>query len=260
MVETHALRWSMDGRTILDQVDLAVRTGEIFGVVGPNGSGKSSLLRCLHRTQRPSAGVVRLGGRDVWTLRASAVARQIAVVLQDGEVSAGTTVAQLVELGRLPHQGLWGRHGVADERAVTRAVAATGVEPLWHRVVDHLSGGERQSAQLARALAQEPSVLMLDEPTNHLDLHHQESLLQLVRGLGLTTVVVLHDLSMASRLCDRLMVLDHGRVQAVGAPVDVLTADRLAEVWRVQATIMTGPSGDPLISPTGPIGPTAAMR
>lgn len=256
-VRADGVTWRLEGRAILDDVDLAVPEGAVCGVLGPNGSGKSSLLRCLFGALQPTEGTIQVGEHHVETANRRDLARHIAVVLQHGEIDPGTTVAQVVELGRLPHQGLFGRWGARDTSAVERARTATDICDLWERTVETLSGGERQRVHVARALAQEPAVLMLDEPTNHLDLLHQEQLLQLVRRLKVTTVVVLHDLSLAMRMCDSVLVLQDGRERAKGPPVEALNTDLIGEVWGVRAELLRCSTGDTVVAPTGTMNPQA---
>ena len=236
------LIWSVGPHRILDGVSLHASPGEVVGIVGPNGSGKSTTLRCLYRHLRPSSGTVVLNGEDIAKVSARSIARSIAVVLQDMEVDAGTTVAQVIALGRLPHQGLLARMSAADGNAIAGAEAHTGVAHLHNRDYRSLSGGERQRVQLSRALAQQPSVLLLDEPTNHLDLRFQFELVQTVKSLGVTTIAVLHDLALAAAFCDRLIVLESGRVVAQGPANGVLTVELIRDVWGVEVEILRSPS------------------
>ncbi|MDQ0785019.1 iron complex transport system ATP-binding protein [Streptomyces sp. B3I8] len=223
-------------RPILRDVSLDVRTGDVVGLVGPNGSGKSTLLRTVYRSLRPADGVVKVGEDDVWELSPRTAARRTAAVLQDpGGNTTGLTVAEIVALGRAPHHGLLGRDGPSDHEAVSDAIDRCGVRPLADREFASLSGGERQRVLLARALAQEPGLLVLDEPTNHLDVRARFELLDLIRATGVTTLAVLHDLDLAARLCDRLVVLHDGAVAAAGPVLEVLTPDLLADVFGVRA-------------------------
>ncbi|MFE7901196.1 ABC transporter ATP-binding protein [Streptomyces sp. NPDC057424] len=234
------------GRLVLDGVALAPETGSTVGVLGPNGSGKSTLLRLLAGMLAPASGVVTLDGTPLGDLPRRTVARRLAVVEQQSDTQVELTVEDVVRLGRVPHRRAWMPASADDERAVHAALERTGLDArsgqLWHT----LSGGERQRVQIARALAQEPRELLLDEPTNHLDIHHQLDLLTLVTGLPVTTVVALHDLNLAAMYCDRVVVLSSGRVVAGGAPGEVLTAELIAEVYGVRATVSReGPEGRP---------------
>ncbi|MGX2995789.1 ABC transporter ATP-binding protein [Streptomyces sp. JNUCC 64] len=231
------LRITLDDNPVLRDVSLEVHEGDVVGLVGPNGSGKSTLLRAVYRSLRPAEGVVRVGDDDVWTLSSRAAARRTAAVLQDAAGNtAGLTVAGIVALGRAPHHGLLGRDGPEDHRIVADAVDRCGVRHLADRDYASLSGGERQRVLLARALAQRPRLLVLDELTNHLDIRARFELLDLIRGTGVTTLAVLHDLDLAARLCDHLVVLREGRVAAAGPVLEVLTPALLADVFGVRAS------------------------
>jgi len=223
------------GTPILHDVDLEVHPGEFVGLIGPNGSGKSTLLRTIYRSVRPSDGVVLLGEKDVWSMSARTAARHTAAVLQNSPTPPGLTVREVAELGRTPHHGMFDRTGGADREIVDAALARTGMIDHADRIYGSLSGGERQRVLLARALAQEPRLLVLDEPTNHLDIRARFELLELVHTVGVTTLAVLHDLDLAARSCDRLVVLDHGRVVASGPVLDALSPAVLSDVFGVTA-------------------------
>ncbi|NNN31112.1 ABC transporter ATP-binding protein [Streptomyces sp. S3(2020)] len=231
------LHVTLDRNPILRDVSLQARKGAIVGLVGPNGSGKSTLLRTVYRSLRPADGVVRVGEDDVWELSPRAAARRTAAVLQDGGGNTtGLTVTEIVALGRAPHHGLLGRDGAEDRAIVSEAVDRCGVRPFADRDYTSLSGGERQRVLLARALAQNPRLLVLDELTNHLDIRARFELLDLIRATGVTTLAVLHDLDLAARLCDHLVVLREGEVAAAGPVLEVLTPGLLADVFGVSAS------------------------
>ncbi|MFB6813699.1 ABC transporter ATP-binding protein [Streptomyces sp. NPDC056347] len=234
---------ALDGTPVLHDVALDVAPGQVVGLVGPNGSGKSTLLRAVYRSLRPLAGVVEVGGTDVWRLSSRTAARRTAAVLQDGAGAGGLTVAETVALGRTPHHGVLGRDGESDRRAVAGAAESCGVASLADRDLSSLSGGERQRVLLARALAQAPELLVLDELTNHLDIRARFELLGLIRNTGVTTLAVLHDLDLAARICDGLVVLHHGRAVAAGPVLDVLTPDLFHEVFGVRAHAGRHPDG-----------------
>ncbi|MFJ6672283.1 heme ABC transporter ATP-binding protein [Actinosynnema sp. NPDC091369] len=229
-------RVTVDG--ILHGIDLHARDHEVHGIVGPNGSGKSTTLRCVYRALRPSGGVVLLGGRDVAATRARDTAEHLAALTQDSHVEFDFTVTEVVAMGRLPHRTTPGH----DAEVVAEALSRVDAAHLAHRGFLTLSGGERQRVLIARALAQQPKVLVLDEPTNHLDISHQLAVLSLVRGLGVTVLAVLHDLNLAAAYCDRLHVLDGGRVVRSGTPEEVLTPEVLHEVFDVRAHVVRHPA------------------
>ncbi|MFH9015424.1 ABC transporter ATP-binding protein [Streptomyces sp. NPDC017943] len=230
-----------DGRSLVHALSLTVPDGQVVGLVGPNGSGKSTALRCVYRALRPSSGTVWVGEQDLTRLPLRDSARTIAAMTQDGGVDFDFTVEEVVALGRAPHlrgnQALSRRERELCERAMERL----DIAHLAHRGVLTLSGGERQRVLLARALVQEPEILVLDEPTNHLDVRHQVDLLTMLRASGLTVLVVLHDLNLAAAACDRLGVLARGRLVASGAPADVLTTDLVGDVFGVQASVVPHP-------------------
>ncbi|MDA3630801.1 ABC transporter ATP-binding protein [Saccharopolyspora sp. WRP15-2] len=245
---------SLGGRPVLSDVDVEVRPGEVFGLVGPNGSGKTTLLRTLYRAVRPVAGTVEVAGLAAGGRRE--LARILAATTQETEARAALTVREVVSQGRVPHLGLLDRMSAADHEIVDSALRSTSLLDAAERDVRALSGGERQRVSIARALAQQPKVLVLDEPTNHLDLRHQYGVLALLRSLardGLTVLLTLHDLRLAVEFCDRLAVLDEGRIAATGTPSDVLEPDLLAEVFGVDARL-TSNNGRPSLDITGAIG------
>ncbi len=197
------------GRALVDGVTLDLRGGEMLGLIGPNGSGKSTLLRMIAGLIRPDAGQITLDGRPMRAHPPRAIARRIAMVAQMADTTDRITVRDAVALGRTPWLDAWHPWAQSDTDHVTRALARVDLTHLAGRDWSTLSGGERQRAHIARALAQDPQILLLDEPTNHLDIRHQLQVLDLVAGLGLSTVIALHDLNQAMR-CDRIAVLMDG--------------------------------------------------
>jgi iron complex transport system ATP-binding protein len=223
------------GHRLVHDIALTAESGRLVGLVGPNGSGKSTLLRCVYRALRPVVGTVRLDGTDLHAMDAREGARLLAALPQEASTEFDFTVAEVVAMGRLPHQRGSGRASAADTEVCTRALARVGADHLAGRGFLSLSGGEKQRVLIARALAQEPKVLVLDEPTNHLDIAQQLEVLALVRDSRLTVLTALHDLNLAAVHCDELYVIAGGRIVAAGAPHDVLTPDLLAEVFGVRA-------------------------
>ena len=228
------MHFAVGGREILNGIDLALQPGERLAVIGPNGSGKSTLLRCLYAWWKPSSGVVLLDGRDVFERSANERARDIAVLAQEAEGGLGLTAAEVVALGRLPHRGGWAKETPEDRRAVERAIELLELAELRDRAFAVLSGGEKQRVLFARALAQEPTLLILDEPTNHLDIRHQLELLELARGLGVGVIATLHDINLAARWSDRLCLMQDGRIRAFGPPETVLDPALLSQVYGVE--------------------------
>ncbi|WP_020389809.1 ABC transporter ATP-binding protein [Kribbella catacumbae] len=240
-VEAREVVVSLSGRPVLTGVDLEVRSGEVLGLLGPNGSGKSTLLRTVYRAIRPHGGAVEVGGLDVWSSTTREVARRCAVLTQDHATEVELSVLDLVLLGRIPHRTLIRRSDRDDEALARDCLDRVDAAHLTDRMLPTLSGGERQRVLLARALAQQPKVLLLDEPTNHLDISHQLELLSLVRRLGVTAVIALHDLTLAAAYCDRLALLDLGQLVAVGPPDEVLTPERVRDVYGVACDVLVHP-------------------
>jgi iron complex transport system ATP-binding protein len=226
---------AIGGTPILHDVSMSVAPGEFVGLIGPNGSGKSTLLRTIYRSVKPASGSVLLGDADVWTISARSAARRTAAVLQNSPTPPGLTVQEVAALGRTPHKGMFDRETAEDREIVVDALTRTGMLGYADRIYGSLSGGERQRVLLARALAQQPELLVLDEPTNHLDIRARFELLELVHTLGVTTLAVLHDLDLAARSCDRLVVLESGRVVAAGPVLEALTPEVLSDVFGVTA-------------------------
>jgi len=230
-------------RPVLTDFSLAVQRGEFVAVVGPNGSGKSTLVRAISRSLRPTAGAVALGNQDIYRMRSKELARQVAVVGQESTVEFDFTVQEVVAMGRLPHLLPLRGESVRDREVITSAMAQTDTLHLRDRLITGLSGGERQRVIVARALAQEPRLLLLDEPTAHLDIAHQVELLDLTRRLnrdqGLTVIAVLHDLNLAAQYASRLIMVKEGRVFADGLPGGVVTEANVTEVYgsRVRVTV-----------------------
>ncbi len=237
VLEGRELHWQVHARHIVDGASIALARGECVGLIGPNGSGKSSLLRMLYRVLPPTHGRVLLLGQDVADIEARAFARQVAVLVQESAPAFDTRVAELVMLGRIPHQAGWARDSAQDQAIVREALRQVGAGALADRSLAELSGGEKQRVLLARALAQQPQVLLLDEPTNHLDIRYQLEVMGLLRRQRLSSIVALHDLNIAAHYCDRLVLLDQGRIVAEGEPAQVLTPARLQQVYGVAAEV-----------------------
>ncbi|MDP6977270.1 MAG: ABC transporter ATP-binding protein [Myxococcota bacterium] len=257
MTQTRSLEFRdvsvrLGARSVLRGVSFDVKPGEIVGMVGHNGSGKTTLLRVATRVLRQDGGEVLLGGESIAGFSRAALARALATVPQDTQLPYPFTALEVVLMGRAPHQPLFGLDRPEDLAAARAAMAEVGIEEFEARSIQKLSGGERQLVMFARALAQEPEFLLLDEPTSFLDLRHRIDLLGAVRrrvDAGAGALVVSHDLGLAARVCDRLVLLSHGEVVAVGPPGEVLEASVLERAFGVAADIVTAPDGSPLVVP-----------
>ncbi|HYN88198.1 MAG TPA: heme ABC transporter ATP-binding protein [Ardenticatenaceae bacterium] len=253
-LEAQHLRFSYDRRAIFAGLGLAARPGEVLAVIGPNGAGKTTLLRLLARLVQPHEGTVLLAGENIWRLAPRQVARRLALAPQAATLAWPLTVEQAVALGRAPHRGWLLPLTAQDRSVVERAMRHTGLVALRDRRVTALSGGEQRRVILARALAQEPRVLLLDEPTAYLDLKYQVEILELARQLahreGLVVILSLHDLNLAALYADRLALLGEGQLVASGTPSDVLTAERLSSVYGLPVSVTPHPlDGTPLVMP-----------
>lgn len=242
-------RYPRAGRDAVASVSLDVKGGATTAILGPNGSGKSTLLRLMLGLRRPSSGTVEFGGRFIESWPRRDLALEVGVVPQDEEINFPLTVRDLVAMGRYPHLGAMRPERRTDREAIESAMHRCDVASLSSRLVQELSGGERQRVRLARALAQEPRVLALDEPTRALDMRHEMEILELLRDYvadGGTAVVVTHNINLAARYADELVLMSEGRLVASGAPSDVLTRERIEHVyrWDVAVTAHPGPGPD----------------
>lgn len=241
---------------VVDGIDLDFVTGGITAIIGPNGCGKSTLLRGLGRLLAPTSGQVVLDGKRIDRESTREVARVLGMLPQGPTAPEGITVGDLVARGRHPHQRWFRQWSTEDEHAVEQALEWTGIAELADRPVDTLSGGQRQRVWISMVLAQGTDIVLLDEPTTYLDLAHAVEVLDLVDRLhderGRTVVVVLHDLNLAARYADRIVLMDSGRIVAQGAPADVLTEELLLSVFGLESRVLVDPvSGRPLVIPIG---------
>ena len=233
MIRAEGVSVSFGANQVLAGVDFATQPGRITALLGPNGSGKSTLLRCLHGGLTPDAGAVHLDDRPITSYSLREIARRVAVVPQETLGALGTTVAEMVLLGRAAHRRDHQSFTREDRRIAAEALAQVGATRFTGRRLSELSGGERQRVLIARCLAQNASILLLDEPTNHLDIRFQHDVLALVRSLGLTTVIVLHDLNLAARYCDEAVVLHAREIVASGPVSKVLRPEILEPVYGI---------------------------
>jgi iron complex transport system ATP-binding protein len=238
-IDVHDVTVELSGQRILHTVSASLHSGAVTALIGPNGSGKSTLLRCLYGALKPQTGRIDIDGDDLATLPRLEVARRLAVVSQENPATFDFTVHDAVALGRVPHRSGWTGLSRGDHDLIDDALNRTGTSALRYRTLASLSGGEKQRVMVARALVQQPRYLLLDEPTNHLDIRYQLEVLHLVRSLGVTAVIALHDLNLVWRWCDRVVLLAGGRVVADGTPDEVLTPQRCGTTFEVDARVMT---------------------
>lgn len=243
-LSARGLHLSYGANQVLQSIDLEVKTGEVVGLVGPNGVGKTTFLRIVSGVLKPQRGVVYLGGDNLGTLRPKDRAARVAMVPQAPSAPQGFTALEVVLMGRNPHLGLLQWEGIRDLEVCRRAMALTSTWGFSQRLVSSLSGGEKQRVFIARALAQEASILLLDEPTANLDIQHQLQIMELVGGLaqrGLTVCAAMHDLSLAARFCHSLALLHQGRVLANGPPREVLTPENIEVAFGVKSLVYRDP-------------------
>ena len=233
MIHGDAVSYSYGGAVVVDGVTISIPDCGTVGLVGPNGSGKTTLLRTLYGSLQPGGGAVTVNNTPLHQVPRKTLARTLAVVAQEHASDLPMVVADLVMLGRMPHQGLASRSSPQDERLVADALQQVGAVHLAGRNFADLSGGERQRVLIARALAQGATHILLDEPTNHLDIRYQHEVLALLAALPTSCVVVLHDLNLAAHYCDHVLILQDGKVIAQGAPTEVFTPEILEPVYGI---------------------------
>lgn len=251
MIRLEQVQFRLGSRQLLQPLDLQIPQGQVCGLIGHNGSGKSTLIKLLARQQSASGGRILLDGEDLASYSSREFARRVAYLPQQPAATDQLTVRELVRFGRQPWHGLLGRFGPDDQRAVTRAMALTQIEPYADRLVESLSGGERQRVWLAALIAQQTRYLLLDEPTSALDVAHQVEVLALIRQLSheldLGVVLVLHDINMAARYCDRLVALREGALLRQGTPEELMTSATLADIYQLPMQVLAHPvTGEPV--------------
>ena len=241
LLRAHDLSVGYGRAEVIHSVNVSIRRAEISAIIGPNGSGKSTLLKALARLLKPRSGSVEFLGADIWSKTEREIAQKIAFLPQSADPPGDITVLELVRMGRLPHRSFWDTFSKEDRDICCEALSRTGMEAFAMRPIRALSGGERQRARLAMALAQQPEALLLDEPTTYLDIRHQLALMELVEQLhdmlGLTVVMVLHDLNQAVRYAQRLVAVRAGEILADGAPSAVFTRELVRDLYDVESRV-----------------------
>ena len=245
ILAVESLSFCYGKRPILDELNFTVPTGEITGIIGPNGSGKTTLLKCLNKSLTPTKGRITFMGQDLTGIKLRTLARLMGVVPQQWETPFAFTVREVVMMGRFPYFRRWAGERQEDRAVVKEAMMVTNTWELADRFITELSGGERQRVLIAQALAQTPRLLFLDEPTSHLDVNQTLEictlLANLIRTKGLTVLAVFHDLNLAARYCQRLIMLKEGRIYAQGAPEEVLSGPNVSAVFGVETVVGSEP-------------------
>lgn len=245
LVKIERLSGGYDKESIIKDISFNIEKGDFLGIIGPNGSGKSTLLRLLIRVLSPQAGEVLFEGRSIERIRLKELFRKVAVVPQDTLINFEFSAREIVLMGRIPHLARLSFETKRDMAIADEALAYTDVIHLAGKNINELSAGERQRVLIAKALAQEPALLYLDEPTSHLDIGHQIQIMELLRQLneknGVTIVIVLHDLNIASEYAKRLILLDEGRIFKEGTPADVLTYENIERVYKTVVVVRQNP-------------------
>lgn len=254
VIEANDLKFNYGKNIILDGINFSIEKGKLVSIIGPNGSGKTTLLRNISGALRPSAGSIKLWNKDITSYKKRELAKHIAYVPQSTMVDFGFTVMDVVLMGRSPYIGRFGSETHRDMEVAKDAMEMLGVLKLKDKKITQISGGERQRVAIACALAQTPEVIMLDEPVSNLDIQYQVQVLNLLKNLcsekGMTVLVVLHDLNLASEYSDTVILLNSGRIEHMGSPYDVMTVPVIEKAYNTKIYMMTNPiSGKPYLMP-----------
>jgi iron complex transport system ATP-binding protein len=241
-LQVDQLSWTINNKSILKNISFNVNKGEVIGIIGPNGAGKTSLLRCITNQQQNirSAvlnGSIYLNNKKIKHYSSKQLAQHFALVAQKAEAIFSLTVIDIVKMGLLPHKGLFALDDDHDKAQIKRALVKVGLDHAEKMTFNQLSGGEQQRVLIARALVQQAQILILDEPTNHLDVYYQHQILDLVKRLNVTVIMTVHDLNLASQYCQRILLLDQGKLIADGNPIDVLTESQLSSVFKLPCQV-----------------------
>ncbi len=248
------VEFSYGSEAVLKGVSIEIPQGEMLSIIGPNGAGKTTLLRCINRILKPRKGVIMVNGKSIEGISRREIARKMGYVPQSTHQVFPNTVFDVILMGRRPHFA-W-KCNEKDIEKVLETLKMLGIENLAMRDITELSGGQQQKVFIARALAQEPEILLLDEPTSNLDIKHQLEVMNIIKSItnekGITAIMAIHDLNLASRYADRVIMMHEGRIFAAGSPEEVLTPENIREVYGVEAEVLCGKDGKPLILPLRP--------
>jgi len=241
VLQANNVTWSTDQTDIIHDIHLNITAGETVAIVGPNGAGKTSLLKCLYGEYTSYTGNIYLNGKPLKAFTLKDIAKKIAVVSQQSESVFNLTVLDIVSMGLIPHKGLFDINNDADRHNIKQALIKVELLKKQHQLFSTLSGGEQQRVLIARAIVQSPDILMMDEPTNHLDMYYQHQILMLAKTLNITLLITIHDLNLAAQYCDRVIMLNNGRVIADDTPEHVFTAEKLTNVYKLECHIDQNP-------------------
>ncbi len=254
------LEVTVEKKKIIKSISLSVGKGEFVGIIGPNGGGKSTLLKTVYRILKPSNGTIMFGGENMQNISLHTSARQMGVVGQFNTVNFDFTVMEMVLMGRMPHKKIFNADTQEDYKIALQALTQVGMQEAVNRQFVTLSGGEKQRIILARALSQQPQFLVLDEPTNHLDIKYQLQLLSIVKSLGIGALAALHDLNLAAMYCTKLYVLKNGCLVASGTPREVLTKERIRDIYEIDCDVNLDEQTGALSIVYHPLLPLHGMR
>ncbi|WNC70748.1 ABC transporter ATP-binding protein [Thalassotalea psychrophila] len=241
VLQAKQLSWQVDGKNIINQIDFNLTKGETVAIVGPNGAGKTSLLKCLYGEYQDFTGSIFLKGKCLKSISTKHIAKQLAVVSQYTNSVFNLTVIDVVRMGLIPHKGLFESDTNSDLDQINHALNKVDLLDKKQQSFNTLSGGEQQRALIARAIVQAADILIMDEPTNHLDIYYQHQILKLAKTLNITLLLTIHDLNLAAEYCDRLVLMDHGKVVANAKPIDVLTPNTLKQVFNLDCFVDQNP-------------------
>lgn len=242
------IAWQINNKAVLSDISFTINGGDVTGIIGPNGAGKTSLLRCIYQRLKPSKGSIEFLGNPIEHYTQQSLAQHIAVVSQQSQVLYPLSVFDVVKMGLLPNKGLFERITKADKKNIERALCRVGLTGQVNHMFDTLSGGEQQRVFIARALVQGAQLLILDEPTNHLDVYYQHQILHLIRHLGLTIIMTVHDLNLAAKYCQRLILLNQGKIVKQGSVHQVLQPDILQQTFRLPCQVVHNDQSAPQIA------------
>lgn len=251
MLKIKNFKVGYNNKVIVNNFDLHVKKGEVLSIIGPNGSGKSTILKTIGRLLKPMEGMIYLDGKSLWDMNTKEIAKDMACLSQHNSAPKDLTIKKIVKFGRHPHKSWFETLNKEDDEIVEWAIEKTNLSHLKDKNMVSISGGERQRAWIAMALAQKPKILLLDEPTTYLDINNQIEVLELVKELneklGLTVIMVLHDLNQAAKYSSNILVIKNGKVRAEGKPEEILDEKLIRDVYNVDMNILKNQFGEKII-------------